>query len=65
MKRQGGGSQLCTHNGDILETAGECDQHVHVCGASVCVCVPVAVAVDDPAGGSFASLPGRPGEALM
>ncbi len=33
--------------------------------ARVCVCVCVAVAVDDPAGGSFASLPGRPGEALM
>lgn len=37
MKRQGGGSQLHGHNGDILETDGECDQHVHVW--CVCVCV--------------------------
>lgn len=28
-------------------------------------CVCVCGAVDDPAGGSFASLPGKPGEALM
>ena len=63
MKRQGGRSQLCAHNGVILETDGECDQHVHVCG--VCECVCVAVAVDDPAGASFPSLPARPGEALM
>lgn len=33
--------------------------------ACVSVCVAVAVAVDDPAGGSFPSLPARPGEALM
>lgn len=34
-KTQGGRSQLCAHNGDILKLDRECDQHVHVCGVYV------------------------------
>lgn len=59
LKRRGkkGKSQLCAPRGDVPDIDGGGDQ----CARRWEMCV----VVNDPAGGSFASLPAWPGEALM
>lgn len=54
VRNRGGGSHLHAHNGDVLGLDGGWDGLVHGCA--------LCVAVGDPAGGSFPSLPGSPGK---